>query len=86
MDFIIDLPPSKRRNGGTVYDSMLVIMDWYTKIASNIPSRKDIEVDELADVTVNKHALRGAYRSLSFQTEDEYLSLGTGPPYATCLR
>ena len=60
MDFITDLPPSKRRDGGKVYDSILVIMDRYTKMARYLPTRKDIKAEELADVIMNKHVLRGA--------------------------
>ena len=60
MDFITDLPPSKRRDGGKVYDSILVIMDRYTKMARYLPTRKDIKVEELSDVIMNKHVLRGA--------------------------
>ena len=39
LDFIIDLPPSVRR--GQVFDSILVVVDQYTKYSKHIPSRKD---------------------------------------------
>ena len=38
MDFITDLPPSKR--DGSVYDSILVVVDRYTKIVRYIVYNK----------------------------------------------
>ena len=38
MDFITDLPPSKRY--GCVYDAILVIVDRYTKINIFVPTNK----------------------------------------------
>ena len=51
-----DEPP----HSGKVYDSILVIMDRYTKMARYLPPRKDIKAEELTDVIMNKHVLRGA--------------------------
>jgi len=51
MDFIIDLPPSKWR--GRVYDSILVVVDRFTKMARYIPVCKTITSQELADVFMN---------------------------------
>ena len=52
MDFITDLPPSKRR--GKAYDCILVVVDRYTKMARYIPVRKTIEAPQLADVFLSK--------------------------------
>lgn len=48
MDFITGLPPS--RSAGQVYDSILVIVDRYTKLARYIAVRKTIDAPELASV------------------------------------
>ena len=48
MDFITDLPPSKRK--GIVYDSILVILDRYTKMVKYIPVQKTINAVELAEL------------------------------------
>jgi transposase InsO family protein len=50
MDFITDLPPSKW--GGQTYDSILVVVDRFTKLARYIPVRKTIDAPELADIFV----------------------------------
>jgi transposase InsO family protein len=52
MDFITDLPPSKKR--GKAYDSILVVVDRYTKTARYIPVKKTITAAELADVFMAK--------------------------------
>jgi hypothetical protein len=46
IDFIIDLPPSTRN--GTVYDSILVIVDRYTKMARYIACNKTCTAEALA--------------------------------------
>lgn len=51
IDFITDLPPSKK--AGQVYDSILVIVDRFTKMARYIPVRKTIDAAELADLFIN---------------------------------
>jgi RNase H-like domain found in reverse transcriptase/Reverse transcriptase (RNA-dependent DNA polymerase)/Integrase zinc binding domain/Chromo (CHRromatin Organisation MOdifier) domain/Integrase core domain len=48
MDFITDLPPSSR--GGAVYNSILVVVDRFTKMALYIPVNKTITSAELADI------------------------------------
>jgi transposase InsO family protein len=48
MDFIVDLPPSTRN--GRVYDSILVIVDRFTKMAIYIPCNKTCTAEELADI------------------------------------
>ncbi|MGL5827975.1 MAG: DDE-type integrase/transposase/recombinase, partial [Angustibacter sp.] len=58
MDFITDLPPSTK--GGKVYDSILVVVDRYTKMARYIPVRKTLDAPGLAQVIVSKHILAGA--------------------------
>ena len=48
MDFITGFPPSKRF--GRVYDSCLVIVDRYTKMALYIPVTKKINAVDLAEI------------------------------------
>jgi len=48
LDFITDLPPS--RLGNEVYNSILVVMDRFTKMAHYIPTRKTITAKNLASV------------------------------------
>jgi len=50
MDFITDLPPSLLDE--RAYDSILVIVDKYTKLVRYIPVRKTITSEELADVVI----------------------------------
>ena len=52
MDFITDLPPSKKRT--KAYDSILVVVDRYTKMARYIPVKKTLTAAELADVFMSK--------------------------------
>jgi hypothetical protein len=48
MDFIVDLPPSNRN--GRVYDSILVIVDRFTKNAIYILCNKTCTAEDLADI------------------------------------
>lgn len=48
MDFIVDLPPSSRN--GAVYDSILVVVDRYTKMARYIPCNKTCTAERLASL------------------------------------
>ena len=57
MDFIIGLPPSKCRS--KAYNSILVIMDRYTKMACYVTVRSDIDTPGLAAVFVQKFVLAG---------------------------
>lgn len=52
MDFITDLPPSKKK--AKAYDSILVVVDRYTKMARYIPVRKTITAAEVADAFMTK--------------------------------
>ena len=52
MDFITDLPPSIDKTTGVVYDSLLVIVDRYTKVAKYIPCLKTIKAEELANLFI----------------------------------
>lgn len=54
MDFITDLPPSTDSTTGRVADSLLVIVDRYTKEAEYIPCLKTIDAVQLADVFVKR--------------------------------
>ena len=49
-DFITDLPPSK--GVGRVYDSILVIVDRFTKLFRYIPVQKTITAPELAELFI----------------------------------
>ena len=51
MDFITDLPPSA--GDGTVYDSILVVVDRYTKVARYVPCTKSLTADALAELFLN---------------------------------
>ncbi len=51
MDFIVGLPPSKFR--GKVYDSILVVVDRFTKMARYVPVNATIDARELAEVFIN---------------------------------
>ena len=52
MDFITDLPPSKR--GDSVYDAILVIVDRYSKMNLFIPTRKSCTSADLAQILVDE--------------------------------
>lgn len=56
MDFITDLPPSKRR--GCVYDTILVIVDRYTKMVRYLPTQKTINAVNLAELFFEEIILR----------------------------
>ena len=51
MDFITDLPLSKRYR--QVYDSILVVINRFTKMARYIAIRKSMDTAELADIYIN---------------------------------
>lgn len=57
LDFITGLPPSKWRN--QVFDSILVIVDPYTKWSIYVPCRKDIDAKDLAEIILER--LSGIY-------------------------
>jgi len=50
MDFITDLPPSIELGETRASDSILVIVDRYTKTVKYIPCRKTIDSLELAKI------------------------------------
>ena len=52
MDFITDLPPS--RNNKTVYDTILVIIDRFSKMSLYIPAKKTWRAEDLADSFVKR--------------------------------
>ena len=56
MDFVTGLPPSKRR--GVVYDSILVVVDRYTKMVRYVPVTKKTDAAELAEVFFDEVVLR----------------------------
>ena len=52
MDFITDLPPSAGE--GTVFDSIMVVVDRYTKMSLYIPVKKTITAEEMATVFLRR--------------------------------
>jgi hypothetical protein len=48
MDFITGLPPSTRQ--GSVYDAILVIVDYYTKAARYLPITSKVNAKDLANL------------------------------------
>ena len=56
MDFVTKLPPSKR--AGIVYNSILVIVDRFTKIARYLAIKKTITAEELRELFFFKIAYR----------------------------
>ena len=52
MDFITDLPLSKRR--GNMYDTILVVVDWYTKGVRYIPTTKKITDPQLGELLMEE--------------------------------
>jgi hypothetical protein len=47
MDFITDLLLYKERGNSQIHDSILVIIDRYSKLAKYIITRKDLTVESL---------------------------------------
>ena len=54
MDFITDLPPSTNTTTDVVYDSLLVIVDRYTKVAKYILCYKTTIVEELVELFIKQ--------------------------------
>lgn len=54
MDFVTGLPPSKKTGGTAAYDSILVIVDRYTKMVKYIPAKTTITADELATTLADR--------------------------------
>ena len=50
IDFITDLPRSIDKTTGVVYDSILVIVDQYTKISKYILYKKTTSVEDLTNL------------------------------------
>jgi hypothetical protein len=50
MDFITDLPPSKKNS--QIYDMILVVIDRFTKLVWYILTRKTINISELVDLFI----------------------------------
>ncbi len=56
MDFITDLPPSKRK--GHVYDAILVVVDRYTKMVRYLPTNKTIKAPDLEEMLMEEVFLK----------------------------
>ena len=52
MNFIVELPFSKHK--GNVYDSILVVMDWYIKIVQYLSINATIKFYKLGDLLMKK--------------------------------
>ena len=52
VDFIIGFPPSKTYNN--MFDTILVVVDRFTKIARYIPCRKNLIAKEFADIFIDE--------------------------------
>jgi hypothetical protein len=52
MDFVIDLSPSRLQK--EVYDSILVIINHFTKLDTYIPYKKSINAEELVDIVTKR--------------------------------
>jgi Integrase zinc binding domain len=52
MDFVTGLPPSLHR--GVAYDSILVVINRYSKMVQYIPCNKDTDAEELAKIMENR--------------------------------
>ena len=50
IDFITDLPYSIDKTTGVVYDSILVIVNRYTKISKYILYKKTTSIEDLTDL------------------------------------
>ena len=57
MDFIVELPPSKHKSN--VYDSILIVVDWYTKMIQYLPTNVIIKSHKLSDLLMKKIFLCG---------------------------
>ena len=51
MDFITDLPSSRR--GNDAFNAILVVIDRFTKYARYVPCRKTINVEQLVTVLID---------------------------------
>jgi hypothetical protein len=69
MDFIVGLPESKKGDEGKSYNSILVIVNRFSKMALYIPVRDTIDAAKLADVVARKLILRGAGVSSSIVSD-----------------
>ncbi len=54
LDFIVGLPESQKSDRGKSYNSILVIVDRFSKIARYIPVRDTIHAAQLASILVHK--------------------------------
>ena len=50
IDFITRLPPSKHQ--GQIYNTILVIIDAFTKYTLYLPYQKDINADQLSELII----------------------------------
>ena len=53
MDFVTDLPPSKKQEISKFFNTILVIVDKYTKALKYILCKKDLDVSDLVKLLVN---------------------------------
>ena len=56
IDFITDLPPSKQK--GNIYDSILIVIDCFIKMARYIPTTKTIDAIGLTNLFIDEVAIQ----------------------------
>ncbi len=60
LDFIVGLPESRKSDGGKSYNSILVIVNRFSKMARYIPVRDTIDAAQLVSILVHKLIQQGA--------------------------
>jgi len=71
MDFIVDLPKSKNNN-----NSILIVIDRLTKMATFIPTRKEITTKQTAELIFNNIVARYGYpESIVSDRDPKFTSL-----------
>ncbi len=53
MDFVTDLPPSKKQESSKPFNTILIIVDTYTKALEYILYKKDLDTPDLIKLLVN---------------------------------
>ena len=65
MDFIVKLPPSREPTTQETYDSIMVVVDRFSKFSKFIAFRETFKVEDLAHIFIkNVVALHGIPREL----------------------
>ena len=67
MDFIVELPPSKHK--GNVYNSILVMVNWYTKMVQYLPTNAIIKSHKLGDLLMEEVFLHDSDASMGIVSD-----------------